>query len=127
MGVAERMCDFIFMIYKGKKVLDGTLEAIQGTYGADVVRVRVETTNGSAPQPLRAGDLPGVMGVADFGKTQELRLSQQCDRQALLEALMRRGRVAHFEETHPSLQDIFVRIASPDVKSIDLKGETVLA
>ena len=127
MGVAERMCDFIFMIYKGKKVLDGTLESIQRTYGADVVRVRVETTNGSAPQPLRAGDLPGVMGVADFGKTQELRLSQQCDRQALLEALMRRGRVAHFEEAHPSLQDIFVRIASPEVKTTDLKGETVLA
>ena len=28
MGVAERMCDFIFMIYQGRKVLDGTLEAI---------------------------------------------------------------------------------------------------
>ena len=129
MGVAERMCDFIFMIYKGKKVLDGTLETIQRTYGADVVRVRVEATNGEshAPQPLRAGELPGVMGVSDFGKMQELRLSQQCDRQALLEALMRRGRVAHFEETHPSLQDIFVRIAAPDAKATDLKGETVLA
>src|SRR5437660_11794263 len=29
MAVAEKMCDFIFMIYKGKKVLDGTLESIQ--------------------------------------------------------------------------------------------------
>src|SRR5262245_23294256 len=29
MAVAEKMCDFIFMIYKGKKVLDGTLETIQ--------------------------------------------------------------------------------------------------
>src|SRR5262249_23109353 len=27
MGVAERMCDFIFMIYKGRKVLDGTLQS----------------------------------------------------------------------------------------------------
>src|ERR1700756_3693021 len=26
MGVAEKMCDFIFMIYKGRKVLDGRLE-----------------------------------------------------------------------------------------------------
>jgi len=128
MGVAERMCDFIFMIYKGKKVLDGTLETIQRTYGADVVRVRVEANGAShGAAPLRAGDLPGVLGVADFGKTQELRLAAQCDRQALLEALMRRGRVAHFEETHPSLQDIFVRIASPEVKATDLKGETVLA
>ena len=29
MDVAERMCDFIFMIYRGRKVLDGTLDAIQ--------------------------------------------------------------------------------------------------
>src|SRR5205807_7070681 len=25
MAVAEKMCDFVFMIYQGKKVLDGTL------------------------------------------------------------------------------------------------------
>jgi ABC-2 type transport system ATP-binding protein len=29
MAVAEKMCDFIFMIYNGRKVLDGTLEAIE--------------------------------------------------------------------------------------------------
>src|SRR4051794_11341618 len=32
MAVAERMCDFIFMIYQGNKVLDGTLDAIQAVY-----------------------------------------------------------------------------------------------
>ena len=29
MSVAERLCDRIFMIFKGKKVLDGTLDEIQ--------------------------------------------------------------------------------------------------
>ncbi len=29
MSVAERLCDRVFMIFKGKKVLDGTLEEIQ--------------------------------------------------------------------------------------------------
>src|SRR5215813_2009787 len=29
MNMAEKMCDFIFMIHKGRKVLDGTLAAIQ--------------------------------------------------------------------------------------------------
>src|SRR6266513_2205662 len=57
MAVAEEMCDFIFMIYKGKKVLDGTLDAIQNTYGSDTVRVRLEEgANGLA-------DLPGVVKV----------------------------------------------------------------
>jgi ABC-2 type transport system ATP-binding protein len=116
MGVAERMCDFIFMIYKGRKVLDGTLETIQRTYGTDVIRVRLES-NGH-PGAARLDDLPGVLGVSDFGKFQELRLSPSADRQQLLAALMGRGRVAHFEQAHPSLQDIFVRIAAPDVNDL---------
>ena len=42
MAVAERMCDFIFMIFKGRKVLDGTLSSIQQEYGSDTLRIRIE-------------------------------------------------------------------------------------
>jgi ABC-2 type transport system ATP-binding protein len=105
MGFAEKMCDFIFMIYQGRKVLDGTLAAIQSRYGSDTVRVRLE---GDAA-PL-AG-LPDVVKVADFGRFQELRLEPGADPQRVLEALAARGRVRLFEVTHPSLHDIFVRIA----------------
>ena len=127
MGVAERMCDFIFMIYKGQKVLDGTLESIQRTYGQDVVHVRVEAINGN---PVSLENLPGVLKVTDFGQLQELRTGPGADRQQLLAELMRRGSVQHFEVAHPSLQDIFVRIASPAeavASGATLKGETVLA
>ena len=41
MGAAERMCDRIFMIFKGNKVLDGSLDEIQARYGHDTVRVRL--------------------------------------------------------------------------------------
>jgi len=108
MSVAEKMCDFIFMIYKGNKVLDGTLESIQDRYGSDTIRVRVEG-NGFDPHSL-----PGVDKVTDFGRLQELRMTANIDPQAVLAELMKRGRVMHFEQTRPSLHDIFVRIASPD-------------
>ena len=42
MAVAEKMCDRIFMIFKGSKVLDGTLDEIQERYGDDTVRVRTD-------------------------------------------------------------------------------------
>src|SRR5262245_31180007 len=42
MSVAEQMCDSIFMIYKGRKVLDGTLDSIQDAYGFDTLRVRLD-------------------------------------------------------------------------------------
>jgi ABC-2 type transport system ATP-binding protein len=107
MSVAERMCDSIFMIYKGRKVLDGTLASIQETYGSDTVRVRMEG-NG-----VSWDGLPGVSKVVNFGRTQELRLERGADSQRVLTALMARGTVRHFEISHPSLHDIFVRIAAP--------------
>lgn len=112
MSVAEKMCDFIFMIYKGKKVLDGTLESIQDQYGSDTLRVRLEA-NGT---PVDLERLPGVVRVADFGRFQELRLERLADPQQVLAELMNRGKVRHFELSRPSLHDIFVRIASPELE-----------
>ncbi len=107
MNMAERMCDFVLMIFKGKKVLDGTLQSIRETYGRDTVRVRLES-NG-----VDFARIPGVEKVTDFGRLQELRIGRQVDPQAVLSSLMERGRVMHFELAQPSLHDIFVRIAGP--------------
>ncbi len=107
MEVAEKMCDALFMIYKGKKVLDGTFSSIQDTYGADTVRVRLDESVGDL------AELDGVEAVRDFGRFQELRLAGGTDSQAVLQALLGRGRVLHFELARPSLRDIFVRIAQP--------------
>jgi ABC-2 type transport system ATP-binding protein len=108
MAVAEKMCDFIFMIYKGKKVLDGTLDQIQNTYGTDTIRVELEG-NG---RPL--DNLPGVEQVTELGRCQELRITPGADSQQILAQLMQQGRVRHFELSRPSLHDIFVRIAGTD-------------
>lgn len=109
MSVAEQLCDFIFMIYKGRKVLDGTLESIQDAYGTDTVRVHLDGTT-------RFDDLPGVVKVTDLGRCQELRLAPAADSQEVLAALMQRGRVRHFEIGRPTLHDIFVRIAGAEDK-----------
>ncbi len=105
MGVAERLCDRIFMIFKGRKVLDGTLDEIQAVYGQDTIRLRTE--EGVAA----LSGLPGIEEINDQGNLQEIRW--QGDSQALLEAVMARTRVTHFEVIRPSLHDIFVRIAAP--------------
>jgi ABC-2 type transport system ATP-binding protein len=118
MSMAEKMCDFILMIYKGSKVLDGTLESIQDRYGRDTLRVRVEG-NGFDPQ-----NIPGVEKVTDFGQLQELRMAADADSQSVLAELLRLGRVTHFELTRPSLHDIFVRIARPE--ATDAKSVTTL-
>ena len=105
MATAEKMCDRIFMIFRGRKVLDGTLEEIQAQYGFDTVRVR--TADGAA---ALAG-VPGVQSVNDYGQLQEVRLAGEPQR--FLHDLAARTTVYHFEIARPSLHDIFVRIARP--------------
>ncbi|HXG55253.1 MAG TPA: ATP-binding cassette domain-containing protein [Vicinamibacterales bacterium] len=116
MSTAEKMCDRIFMIFRGKKVLDGTLNDIQYQYGADTVRVRTEV--GAA---ALAG-FPEVEAVNDFGQMQEVRLKG--NPQTFLQKLAARTPVFHFEVTRPSLQDIFVRIAKPQ-ETEDRRQESV--
>lgn len=112
MAVAEKMCDYVFMIYKGKKVLDGTLDSIKDQYKQDIIRVQVDG-NGFDPHAL-----PGVEQVNDFGRMQELRVGSKADTQEVLKALMGQGRVRHFEIARPSLHDIFIRIARPSAEAI---------
>jgi ABC-2 type transport system ATP-binding protein len=105
MAAAERMCDRIFMIFRGGKVLDGAMEEIQARYALDTVRVRID--GGAA---LLRG-LPDVESVNDHGRLQEVRLTG--DPQRFLARLTSETTVHHFEVTRPSLHDIFIRIARP--------------
>jgi ABC-2 type transport system ATP-binding protein len=105
MGAAEKICDRIFMIFKGRKVLDGPLAEIQAQYGQDTIRLRL--ARGAAD----LAGLPGIESVNDHGNFQDVRISG--DPQAFLQALVQRTRVHQFEVATPSLHDIFVRIARP--------------
>ena len=118
MDVAERMCDMIFMIFRGRKVLDGTLQSIQDQYGEDTIRVRTSSGNGALE------NLPGVERVNDYGRDQELRIAPGGDPQAVLVELARRTRVERFELTRPSLHDIFVRIARPEPAASEAAKES---
>jgi ABC-2 type transport system ATP-binding protein len=59
--------------------------------------------------------LPGIESIRDLGSVQELRLARGFDPQFTLRALIDRTRVESFTVARPSLDDIFVRIAGPEV------------
>lgn len=110
MNVAEKMCDFIFMIFKGQKVLDGTLVSIQDKYGSDTLRIRTEDGMPSLE------NLEGVDKITDFGMLQELRIQPGSDHQKIVREIMSRTQVYSFELATPTLYDIFLRIAGPEAK-----------
>jgi ABC-2 type transport system ATP-binding protein len=108
MSKAEEMSDSICMIFRGRKVLDGTLAEIQAEYGADTVRLAVEDGRAALE------GVPGVEQVRDLGQLQDVRVSG--DPQELLRHLVGRVRVERFEIRKPSLHDIFIRIAGPEAE-----------
>jgi ABC-2 type transport system ATP-binding protein len=108
MDMAEKMCDTVFMIFKGNKVLDGTMESIQANYPANRVRVGIAGENQTLP------DLSGVSEMEQAGKFFEFTLNDTGQSQAVLQALAAKRELTHFEIVRPSLHDIFVRIARPE-------------
>ena len=110
MSMAEKMCDYIFMIYQGKKVLDGTLTHIQDQYGNDTIQIQTEAGASAL------NGIAGIEKVNDFGKLQEVRVSSGADPQDILIELLKLTRITRFEIAKPSLNDIFIRIASPKRK-----------
>jgi ABC-2 type transport system ATP-binding protein len=105
MQIASEMCDFVMMMHKGRKVLDGTLDAIREQYGSDTILVGV---NGGKSRLL---ETPGVSLVRDLGRLQEIRV--EGDPREFLHALSGRMEIRHFEIVTPTLHDIFLRIAGP--------------
>ncbi len=107
MALAEKLCDFIFMIYHGEKVLDGSLTSIQKTYRKNTVHLRYRgATDVNLP------NLPGVTAVHKHRQYHEIHTDS--DPQIILETVSKHGQVELFEIARPSLQDIFMEIAKPD-------------
>lgn len=122
MHVAEQMCDHISMIYKGRRVLDGSMQQIQSKYGEDTIRLRV----GNCPS-LDPAAWEGVDSVKQLGR--EWEIQTKVDPQDILRTAMTFGPIERFEIVHPSLHDIFVRIARPQKEDMqdqpkDLEGAT---
>ena len=71
------------------------------------------------------GCIYGFIGPNDSGKTTTLRMLMSIlrpdtgDTQKRLHELLARTEVHHFEQTRPSLHDIFVRIAKPQPDETD--------
>jgi ABC-2 type transport system ATP-binding protein len=114
MDVAEKMCDRVFMIYRGKKVLDDSIDTIKESHGTNRLRVRM-TDNGRLPS-----DLPGILDRIELPKHTDLITEHPSHRNAILRRLAETNQLEHFEIVRPSLHDIFVQIARPEPNDMDV-------
>jgi ABC-2 type transport system ATP-binding protein len=108
MPEAERLCDFLVLINRGRIVVNGTLDQIRRGHESHTISIELEGDGGFIRE------LPLVQQVHAEGRRLEIRLHDGADPQDLLKALVSRARVRVFEIKQPSLHEIFVRLVGAD-------------
>jgi ABC-2 type transport system ATP-binding protein len=102
MAEAEKLCDRIFMIKAGRKVLDGSIHEVRRE--GDLMVLLEYEGDGSF-----LGRDPDVLRTNDYGRYSEISLRPNADASALLQRLAQRLRVHRFEVRQPTLHEIYVR------------------
>jgi len=110
---AERICDRILLIARGKKLLDGSI----GEALATIPR-RLVIESDDDVQPLSA--LPEVVRMAASNGAPgrwELELRESADPQNVLRECFKRGiRLRRFDHSDPTLHEVFVRLVGPEAR-----------
>jgi ABC-2 type transport system ATP-binding protein len=122
MEQAEKLCDYVCIIARGKKVADGSLAEVKQGHGGRHVSVAFDGQAGGAAQIF--ADRRLVAKVEDFGQYAELELTPGADAQDILRGLVTSGaRLTRFEIVTPSLHKIFVDLVGPEAMHPDARPE----
>ncbi len=108
MEQAEKLCDHICMINKGKKVLDGSLTEIKKRFGKNSIQIEMEGDGAFM------ASLPGVLSVTEFNNYIELGIDKKTNPNDILKVIIDKVTVRRFEVVEPSLYDIFIDVAKID-------------
>lgn len=102
---AERLCDRLVIIARGKALFDGTVPEARRILPR-VVRLE------SDDDPSVLMDVPGVASVHGVGPGRwQVRLAERADPQGVLRACFERSiRLRSFDAAEPSLHDVFVTL-----------------
>ncbi len=112
MESVEEMCDYIALINKSNKILDGKLSDIKREYRTNVFEVGLKTDNPNEIQQQLSQNFE--VSPADFkslndGLKLNVKLKNDNTANDLLSFLTSKGEVNHFVELVPSANDIFIQ------------------
>jgi len=102
MESAEKLCDAICLINKGRKVLDGEVKTIKRGFGRNHVILAYDGKSDF----LKNNGI--IESYNDSGNYVEIKLRPGANPQALLAAAMQQAEISRFEIAEPSLHEIFL-------------------
>ncbi len=113
MEQAERMCDRIVIIARGRKIVDGAVGDIKREAGGKHVALTFSHDKDRAARVL--ADRAIVAKLDDYGASAEVELADGAQEEALLAAPGREGvGLTRLEVVEPSLQSIFIAKVGAD-------------
>ncbi|MHB2150950.1 ABC transporter ATP-binding protein [Calditrichota bacterium LG25] len=104
MDAAEKICDHVYLINKGQKVLDGELDKIQQQYGHNSVQLEYKGDGRIIEK------LPFVEKFNDFGNFVEVQLKDGHSVNELLENIISHIEIYRVQARRSSLNEIFISL-----------------
>ena len=108
MEQAERLCNRIFLMNRGREVVYGSLDDIKASYGLNTIVVEFDG-DGEFIQHLNQ-----VSSLTEYQRWVEITLAENVTQDDLLKALVGRISIRRFELVSPSLHKIFVNLVGKE-------------
>src|SRR5436190_6361863 len=113
MEQAEKLCDELCIIARGRRLVEGAVSDIKRTHSGHHLTIGFDGSPGRATQIF--ADKALVKKVDDYGQYAELELAAGADAQQILRELVGSGaRLSRFELMEPSLNKIFIDLVGPE-------------
>jgi ABC-2 type transport system ATP-binding protein len=113
MEQAEKLCDHVCIIARGRKLVDGAMAEVKRTHGGHHVMIGFDGATGDAARIF--GDKRLVAKYDGSDQYAELELAAGADAQEILRSLVSSGaRLSRFEIAEPSLNKIFIDLVGPE-------------
>jgi ABC-2 type transport system ATP-binding protein len=111
MEQVEEICRHIVLVNRGKKILDGSVEAIKSDFKKNMFRLTLREVPG-----MDIPDVPGSFRIEEAsGRTLKIRLEDGHSANEVLNHVMGYGaEIAGFQEILPSLNEVFIELVSGD-------------
>ena len=118
---AEQLCDHIVMIHNGRKVLDDPLAAIRARHLPRALDF--EPLDASADVAVALGGLAGIGSIQRNEGRYRLGFDPDIDAGAMVQAIAARLPPARLELVRPSLEDVFIQIATAQGEPVPATAE----
>src|SRR5207237_4239559 len=122
MEQAEKLCEQLCIIARGRKLVDGALSDIKRTRSGHHLVIGFDGSLGGAAQVFADKEL--VSKVDNCGQYAELELASGADPQQILRRLVTSGaRLSKFELQEASLHKIFIDLVGPDAARTEARPD----